>query len=121
MQAFVWVVVGIFLYLAIAAAAILHVYNMHSTGLLEFQFGEYFPSHRLGYLVTVERGIWAMASFVIWFRLLKCASPSSRALRAAPTATSAEVDPIQSDVSWYICINIYHIQLHLHLHVQRLK
>lgn len=83
MQAYVWVVVGIFLYLAIAAAAILHVFNMIRTSALEFQFGEYFPSHRLGYLVTVERGIWAMASFVIWFRLLKCASP-----RPAPADAS---------------------------------
>lgn len=73
MQAYVWVVVGVFLYAAITAAAALRVFNMKRTSDLDFQFDEYFPSHRLGYLVTVERGIWAMASFIIWFRLLKCA------------------------------------------------
>ena len=34
---------------------------------------QYLPSHRLGYLITIERSLWAVLSFAIWFRLLKCA------------------------------------------------
>lgn len=92
-QAYVWTVVGIFLYLAIVAAAALHVWNMKRTSDLEFEFGEYFPTHRLGYMVTVERGIWAMASFVIWFRLLKYA-PSRRAAAVTSHLTAASGGPV---------------------------
>lgn len=73
-QAIVWVVVGVMLYGAIITASCLHVYNMVQAETLHFQVGEYLPTHRLGYAVTVERGLWAMASFVVWFRLLKCGS-----------------------------------------------
>jgi hypothetical protein len=83
-QALVWVIVGVFLYLGIAAAAILHVWNMRQASKLEFVTGQYFPTHRLGYAVTVERGIWATASFVIWFRLLKCAPAECVWWRGAP-------------------------------------
>ena len=71
-QATVWIVVGVMLYGTIITASILHVYNMVQAEALQFEAGEYFPTHRLGYAVTVERGLWAMASIVVWFRLLKC-------------------------------------------------
>lgn len=72
MQAIVWIVVGVMLYGAIITASCLHVWNMTQAEDLDFRIGEYLPTHRLGYGVTVERGLWAMASFVMWFRLLKC-------------------------------------------------
>lgn len=76
MQAIVWVVVGVMLYAAIIIASCLHVWNMAQAEALDFRVGEYLPTHRLGYGVTVERGLWAVASFVVWFRLLKCVTSS---------------------------------------------
>jgi hypothetical protein len=65
-------VIGILLYLGIVAAAMLHAWNIKRADRLEFVPGQYLPSHQLGYFVSIERSIWAVLSFAIWFRLLKC-------------------------------------------------
>lgn len=47
---------------------------MHAVDRLSYTPGTYFATHELGYLVSIERAIWSITSFIIWFRLLKCAA-----------------------------------------------
>ena len=74
LQAVLWSVVGMLLYLGILTASALHVYNISEANRLVYTPGSYLAVHRLGYFISVERSIWAVLSFAIWFRLLKCAS-----------------------------------------------
>lgn len=70
-QTGMWIVVTVALYLTIGAAIGLHVWNMEEAKKLNFVAGEYFSVHRLGYTVQVERGLWSISSFGVWFRLLR--------------------------------------------------
>jgi hypothetical protein len=74
MQAFLWMTVGLLLYAGMIVACSLHFYNVKRANLV-YTPGQYLHSHRLGYFVSIERGIWSVLSFAIWFRLLKCATP----------------------------------------------
>lgn len=42
-------------------------------GWLKYVPGAYFAAHRLSYLVACRRSIVAFSSFIVWFRILKCA------------------------------------------------
>lgn len=70
-----WIVVTVLLYLTIGAAIGVHMWNMEQAKNLSFVVGQYFSVHRLGYTVQVERGLWSISSFGVWFRLLRCATP----------------------------------------------
>jgi Polycystin cation channel len=72
-QAILWTTVGLLLYTGIICAVALHTVNVRKAEELAYTKGEYLASHKLGYMVSVERGLWAVCSFAIWFRLLKCA------------------------------------------------
>jgi hypothetical protein len=71
MQTGMWIVVTLLLYLCIGAAISLHVWNMEEAKTLNFVLGKYFSVHKLGYTVQVERGLWSISSFGVWFRLLR--------------------------------------------------
>ena len=66
-----WTVVTLLLYLTISASIILHLWNMGEAKKIEFVAGKYFSIHRLGYTVQIERGMWSISSFGVWFRLLR--------------------------------------------------
>ena len=73
LQAILWLVVGLLLYAGIVVAVVLHIVNVRKAEALQYTPGTYLASHELGFLMGVEKGIWAVLAFAIWFRLLKCA------------------------------------------------
>ena len=91
-QVVLWTVVGVILYLGIVCAVALHIVNVRKAEGMRYSRGMYLPSHELGYFVSVERGVWAVLSFAIWFRLLKCALSgclwTDRTLRSPLTYSS---------------------------------